>query len=84
MQLKELKIEMRRWGEFQGKYIGQVKFEDGAGEITLTLGPSISEKIFEVVSNQLIESSTALANNMTNIIQSAAKPQLEHVSEAPE
>lgn len=84
MRLKKLQIEMQQWGELQGKYLGEVVFEGGNGQIQLTMLPEICEKIFEVVQSQLIESSKALASNMTNVITDRVKPQLERSQETAE
>ena len=38
--LKELKIELAQWGEFKGKYIGKVTFENGSSDCFMfTLSP---------------------------------------------
>jgi len=45
MKLIELKIELNKWGDNEGKYTAEIEYEAERGKTTLQLEPGISEAL---------------------------------------
>lgn len=68
MILQQLKIELGRWGENEGKYTGIAKFSGDAGEVTLNLNQQHIEEIFRTCADSIIETSKAAARHLTHAV----------------
>lgn len=64
MKLQKLSIEMKAWGEFEGKYLGEIKFVGKTGDIALVLKPEHVDRIFAVVAESLVDVAKDAANNL--------------------
>ena len=75
MKLRELNIELQTYGEFRGRYIGKVKFDDDAvGSICLTLDPDLALALLATCGQQIVGVSTKAAQQLrANIEMSIAE-----------
>ena len=74
MRLNELKIHRPLWGEHVGKVIGEVKFENAHGNITLQLTEDHCKEILQVCAVALVDSAKQSATQLTAAIIDAAAP----------
>lgn len=66
MQLKSLQIQIApSYQKNAGQYEGEVEFENDSGRIKLNLSPELSQRVLEVVSEQLVATSRQLATELT-------------------
>jgi hypothetical protein len=65
MILKELSIELGRWGDEKGKYTGKAHFSGKEGDVILNLNQHHIEEIFKVCADSIIETSRAAARHLT-------------------
>jgi hypothetical protein len=66
MKLIKLDIELQRWGEQKGQYVGAAKFEGSAGAVTLNLNAHHCEQIFKVCAEGIIDVAKASARMVLN------------------
>ena len=64
MELKELKIERPCWGENQGKLVGEVKFKQANGNITLQLDEAMCKDILKICASAVIASAKEVAERL--------------------
>ncbi len=74
MKLKELKIHRPAWGEHSGKIVGEVKFENDHGNITLQLTEDHCQEILQVCAVALVDSAKQSATQLASAIIDAAAP----------
>lgn len=65
MILQALSIELARYGENKGKYVGTASFSGEAGKVTLNLNQHHIEEIFRTCAESIIETSKAAARHLT-------------------
>ena len=53
--LKDLKIELSQWGEFKGKYIGKITFENKSSDCFMfTLSPEEIAEYMKIISRKVV------------------------------
>lgn len=63
--LDSLSIELQKYGEFQGKYVGKIKFTNKANEAFMfNLTPERTAKYIQLVSEELVASASALGQDL--------------------
>jgi hypothetical protein len=58
-------------------FICSITVEGDSGETTFKLDPEMSEKIIDLVAEQIVETTTRLAEQMTRSVFSQTTPQIE-------
>lgn len=55
MKLKSLEIELQSYGEFKGRYLGKIKFEDEAvGAVSMVLDPAMANALLVTCSANIV------------------------------
>ena len=66
MRLEALEISVEpSYSDNAGKYKGRVKFSNKGGDITLNLNETLSNRILEVVAEELVLTAKEVATNLT-------------------
>lgn len=65
MIFTDLRIRLMDYGPSKGKHVGEAKFSDETGNVTLTLNDHHVEEIFRVCADSIVEVSRAAARHMT-------------------
>lgn len=68
MKLKSLEIELNTYGEYRGRYLGKIRFEDDSGAVCLTLDPDLAAALLATCSANLVKVSTKAAANLAQIL----------------
>ena len=64
-QLKSINIELATWGDYKGKYVGKIKFENDEQEAFMfNLSPEDCAKYMELISGKLINSASHLGDKL--------------------
>jgi hypothetical protein len=75
MILKSLRISPKQFYQMPGPdnpYIATVEYRThGEADITMPLGPQIAQRLLEIVADELVKASKAIANNLTSEIITA-------------
>lgn len=70
MILQKLEIELARWGEEKGKYVGKAVFDGEAGSVALNLTPELCDKLFLICADGILTTAKEAAANLTcNVIE---------------
>lgn len=80
LKLKELKIELDRWGEDAGKYTASVEYEGEFGTTKLTLDPEISSRLLAFIGPAV----TTCAHKTSLKLEEAIKQSLLEAQKLPE
>ena len=65
MELQELKIQKKEWGQDEGKHAGWIKFSDKEGSINLKLTPDHCDQIFRICADSILATARSAAENLT-------------------
>jgi hypothetical protein len=80
MILEYLNLEIDRWGENEGRYIGKAKFSGKGGKVEINLSPDTSDKILALLADQLVVAAQETASLLTAQVIATAAKQLENLS----
>lgn len=70
-ELKKLEIELAAWGEFKGKYIGKITFENGSTDAFMfTLSPSEILEYLSIISKKVGSSAYELGGKIVESMKS--------------
>lgn len=70
MILQKLEIELARWGDDKGKYVGKAVFDGEAGSVALNLTPELCDKLFLICADGILTTAKEAAANLTcNVIE---------------
>lgn len=73
-KLKSVYLRRETFGINEGKFVGEIDFENEYGSVKLNLDTTLSARILEVVSEELVYSARKIAEKLTtNCIDSTAK-----------
>lgn len=65
MRLKRIDIELQTWGEFKGKYVGKITFEDGhTDQFTFGLTPELCAKYLTPIAHEVVSSAKELGDKL--------------------
>lgn len=63
--LNSLTISLQKYGEFQGKYVGKIEFQNKTNEAFMfNLSPEKTAKYIQLVSEELVSSASALGQDL--------------------
>lgn len=68
MILKDLRIQMNRYGENEGKYTGVANFSGDVGAVDLYLTPEHCEQIFLICADSILATAKEAATNLTTAV----------------
>lgn len=87
-QLKELRIDLQTWGEFAGKYVGKITFENGNKDaFTFTLSPTEMLDYLAIISKKVSGSAFELGGKITESMKQLGfddKPNLQITAKTTE
>ncbi len=70
-QLKKLEVELAQWGEFKGKYIGKISFENGNSDAFMfSLSPAEIVDYLAIISDKVGKSASELGGKITESLKS--------------
>jgi hypothetical protein len=79
MKLEQLRIEVvPSWMPNAGQYQGTIKYAGQSGEVTVNLSHELSMQILNVVAADMVETSKAIANDLTADIINSSSVLLEN------
>jgi hypothetical protein len=62
MKLERLTISLCQYGANEGKYTGEVRFENQSSGVDITLSPEVSKRVLSICSEELVEQARRTAN----------------------
>lgn len=69
-ELKSLNIEFQIWGEYKGKYVGKVKFENGNQDAFMfTLSTEETMEYINIISKKVGASAKQLGENIASSME---------------
>jgi hypothetical protein len=78
MKLKNLSIELQRWGENEGKYLGKIEYDGVKGSVSMLLDPRVSEALLmcvgETITRFASEAAKEVENSIVQSLQEAKQP----------
>jgi len=78
MRLKKIEIELQNWGEFKGKYLGKITYEDGlCDSFQFGLTPDVCAKFLLPIAEQVISSSKELGTKLAQSFTKELEPSNE-------
>ncbi len=84
-KLKTLRIEFKEYGEYKGKYVGTIAFENGVNEAFMfNLSPEKTAQYLELVSEELVKSASSLGEKLLQSMNLLPAPtdKLSQIEEA--
>lgn len=77
-QLKSLSIELMSYGDYKGKFVGKIKFENGENEaFVFNLDPMESNKFLELISEKVCLTASSLGEKIVESIKAIGNPELK-------
>lgn len=71
MKLTRLEIELQTYGKNEGKYMGEISYENDTGRTQLVLGAEISEKLLAFIGPVIISAACSVSRQLEkDLIQS--------------
>lgn len=78
MKLKLVNIEYQIWGEYKGKYLGKIEYEDKKGAVVMTLDDKVSEALLlcigETITRFSADAAKEIKQSIFQSIQEAKTP----------
>lgn len=79
-QLKSLSIELMGYGDYKGKFVGKIKFENGENEaFVFNLDPVEINKFLELISEKVCLTASSLGEKITQSIKAIGNPDLKTI-----
>lgn len=79
-QLKSLSIELMGYGDYKGKFVGKIKFENGDNEaFVFSIDPVESNKFLELISEKVCLTASSLGERITESIKAIGNPNLKAI-----
>jgi hypothetical protein len=70
MKLSRLSIELQTYGEYRGRYLGTIAFEDReVGSVCLTLDPDLASALLATCSANIVAVSTKASQQLQKILE---------------
>lgn len=86
--LKSLKLELQTWGEFEGKYIGSIIFENGKDAFTCDITPEKAAEFLKLIQKEVMNNASdlkeKLAESLKFLTNGSAQPVLTIEAAQPE
>ena len=75
MRLKKIEIELQSWGDFKGKYLGKITYEDGlCDQFQFGLTPDICAQFLRPISERIISQSKELGEKLAQSFTKELEP----------
>ena len=73
--LESLTIEKKKWGEYAGKYVGQIKFTSGEKDAFMfNLNPEQCQKYLQLIAGEVGSSASELGSKIANSMKELPNP----------
>ena len=72
MRLEYLSMQYKDWGDYKDMVVGEIKFKDLSGSITLALTPQNCQDILQIISDRLIDQAREQAKTLVGAIYEAS------------
>lgn len=84
-KLKSLSISYQDYGDYKGKYIGKITFENREDEAFMfKLSPEDTQKYISLISEKLVESASHLGDKLLASLNLLPAPKMFEVTARPE
>lgn len=87
-KLKSLKINFQEYGEFKGKYVGKIEFENDSSEAFMfNLSPEDTAAYMNLISDKLVKSASHLGDKLLTSLNLLSAPKeilIDQMSAQPE
>lgn len=68
-RLKHISIEMQKYGEFKGKYLGKITFDNDESEsFTFNIQNDMAERYLKIMANDLVAAASQLSTDLLNTL----------------
>lgn len=72
MKLKEFNIELMTYGEFRGRYVGKIAFEDSdVGSVCMTIDPDMAQMLLAACADKIVAMTTKTAQNLQRVLEAS-------------
>ena len=79
MKLKKLEIELKQWGAYSGRYVGEVEYEGAEGKVCMTLSPDVSLAVLAACGANI----AALTKESADQLHSAVQQSIAEAKQGP-
>lgn len=64
-KMKSIKIEYQDWGDYKGKYVGKIQFENRDNEAFMfNIKPDTAERYMSLIKDELVDSANHLGERL--------------------
>lgn len=68
-RLKQISIELQKYGEFKGKYLGKITFDNEDSEsFTFNIQNDMAERYLKVMANDLVAAASQLSTDLLDTL----------------
>ena len=77
-QLKSPSLELMTYGDYKGKYVGKIKFENDENEaFVFNLSPAESNQFLELISEKVCLTASSLGEKIVESVKAIGNPNLK-------
>lgn len=69
MKLQKLEIELKQWGPYSGRYVGEVEYIGEHGKVAMTLSPEVSMTVLAACGADIARLTKASADQLHESVQ---------------
>lgn len=74
-KLKSLKINLQEWGEFKGKYVGKIEFENDTSEAFMfNISPEDTGLYMNLIQDKLVKTASHLGDKLLSSLNLLSAP----------